>query len=49
MQDVNYLMQHLIDVWIGVGHSALLTIPLTSGADVSMHAFEPRTGGRFEY
>ena len=34
-------MEHLIDLWAGV-EQTLLKIPMTSGADVSMPAFEPQ-------
>jgi len=41
VQNVNDLMQHLIDVWAGVEHS-VLTMPVTSGAGISMPAFDPQ-------
>ena len=41
MQDVNDLMQRVIVVWAG-DEQSVITMPLTSGADVSMPAFEPQ-------
>jgi len=38
VQDVNDLMQHLIDVWAGLEQ----LMSLTSGAGISVPAFEPR-------